>query len=183
MKAVPSGSIDCEAFDHGLLELRNTPNHTGRSPAQLLYGHPLRTCVPAHPAAYKMEWQPDKEDCDLRATQREQDVASRYNQHARSLPALAVNEQVRLQNPRTKRWDQVGTVMAYHEPRQYDVRVPCGRVLRRNRRFLRPDIALGTPQDTPLGPTTTSPSCGMCDAHDAARLGSGGGARCNLRRC
>ncbi|MPC42934.1 hypothetical protein E2C01_036568 [Portunus trituberculatus] len=40
--------------------------------------------------------------------------------------------------------------MAYHEPRQYDVRLPCGRVLRRNRRFLCPDIALGDPsKDAP----------------------------------
>ena len=47
-KVAPSGNLDCEAFDRDLLELQNTPNHTGRSPAQVLYGHPLRSCVSAH---------------------------------------------------------------------------------------------------------------------------------------
>ena len=28
MKVMPSGNMDCEAFDHELLEVRNTPNYT-----------------------------------------------------------------------------------------------------------------------------------------------------------
>ncbi|MPC91625.1 hypothetical protein E2C01_086675 [Portunus trituberculatus] len=92
-----------------------------------------------------MEWQPNKEECDLRATQRKQEVAFRYNQHARSLLALTVNDQVHLQNSRTKRWDQAGTVTAYHEPCQYDVSLPRGHVLCRNCHFLCPDI---TPVDS-----------------------------------
>ncbi|XP_068225896.1 uncharacterized protein [Palaemon carinicauda] len=38
LKTGLSGNIDFEDFGHGLLELRNTPNFTGRSPAQILYG-------------------------------------------------------------------------------------------------------------------------------------------------
>ena len=64
LKTAPSGNIDCEAFDRGLLELRNTPNHSGRSPAQVLYGHPLRTCVPAHPQSFMDKWQEKAQDCD-----------------------------------------------------------------------------------------------------------------------
>ncbi|XP_064122523.1 uncharacterized protein LOC135226743 [Macrobrachium nipponense] len=46
-KVAPSGNIDTEDFDRGLLEIRNTPNYAGRSPAQILYGQALRSCVPA----------------------------------------------------------------------------------------------------------------------------------------
>lgn len=45
LKTASSGNTDCEDFDRGLLELRNTPNSTGRSPAQILYGNSLRSCV------------------------------------------------------------------------------------------------------------------------------------------
>ena len=55
MKVAPSGNIDCEEFHRALYEHRNTPTHTERSPAQVLYGHPLRTCVPAHPEPFKKE--------------------------------------------------------------------------------------------------------------------------------
>nr|XP_027229813.1 uncharacterized protein LOC113821505 [Penaeus vannamei] len=64
LKTAPDGNIDCEAFDRGLLELRNTPTPAGRSPAQILYGHPLRTCVPAHPQSFSAEWQTKSDDWD-----------------------------------------------------------------------------------------------------------------------
>ncbi|XP_037775532.1 uncharacterized protein LOC119572495, partial [Penaeus monodon] len=62
MMTVPNGNIDHEQFDRGLLELRNTPNFTGRSPAQILFGMPLRSCVPAHSNAFMKEWQTKAED-------------------------------------------------------------------------------------------------------------------------
>ena len=40
-------------LDRGLLELRNTPRADGRSPAQVLFGYPLRSgSVPMHHRAY-----------------------------------------------------------------------------------------------------------------------------------
>ena len=47
---------DDDAFDRGLLELRNTPRPDGRSPAQVLFGRRLRTAVPAHRRAFTPEW-------------------------------------------------------------------------------------------------------------------------------
>ena len=51
-----SGDHDDHAFDRDLLELRNTPRPDGRSPAQVLYGRPLRSAVPAHRRAFAAEW-------------------------------------------------------------------------------------------------------------------------------
>lgn len=138
LKVAPSGNIDCEEFDRGLLELRNTPNFTGRSPAQVLYGHPLRSCVPAHPDAFSTEWQTKAEECDRRAAAQAKDAAARYDSQARELSRLYVGQHVRLQDPKTHRWDKVGVVMRVGKARTYDIRTASGRVLQRNRHFLRP---------------------------------------------
>ncbi|XP_068216422.1 uncharacterized protein [Palaemon carinicauda] len=138
LKTAPSGNIDCEEFDRGLLELRNTPNFTGRSPAQILYGHPLRTCVPAHPQSFSEEWQAKSEDCDRRAAARAEQVKQQYDQHARPLPKLEIGQTVRIQDPISHRWEKVGVVMGFGKSRDYEVRLPSGRVWWRNRRFLRP---------------------------------------------
>lgn len=153
MKVAPTGNIDCEDFDRGLLELRNTPTHTGRSPAQVLYGHPLRSCVPAHPESFKKKWQASTEACDRRAAKRAQDAEDRYNQHARSLPQLKIGDQVRVQDPVSLRWDKVGTVMGIGRSRDYHVKLPSGRVWWRNRRFLRP---VYFPSDIPATPDEPS---------------------------
>lgn len=138
LKATPAGNVNNEDFHRGLLEMRNTPDHTGRSPAQILYGHPLRTCVPAHPVSFQPEWQPDAEECDRRAAQRENTVQSRYNSRARQLSVLPENQRVRIQDPVSKHWYRTGTVVAMPRPRQYDVQLPNGRTIRRNRIHLRP---------------------------------------------
>ena len=104
----------------------------------MLYGHPLRSCVPAHPDAFSKEWQCKAEDCDRRAAARAEKVAARYDGQARELPKLHVGQHVRLQDPKTHRWDKVGLVMGCGKARTYEVRVPSGRVYWRNRRFLRP---------------------------------------------
>ncbi|XP_037803612.1 uncharacterized protein LOC119598044 [Penaeus monodon] len=114
LKVAPSGSIDCEAFNRGLLELRNTPNHTGRSPAQILYGRPLRSCIPAHAKAFTDEWQARDESCDRRAAAHVQDAWTRYDERAQPLRPLLSGEEIRL---------------------------PSGRVWWRNRRFLRPTMS------------------------------------------
>lgn len=138
MKVAPSGNIDCEEFDRGLLELRNTPNFTGRSPAQILFGRPLRSCVPAHPHSFSEDWQAKAEDCDRRAAARAKDSTARYDQHAHPLPRMKIGQHVRIQNPTSHRWDKVGVIMGIGKLRTYEVRLPSGRVYWRNRRFLRP---------------------------------------------
>ncbi|XP_068245332.1 uncharacterized protein [Palaemon carinicauda] len=99
LKTDQSGNIDNEDFDRGLLELRNTPNFTGHYPAQILYGWPLRSCIPAHPKAFSNEWQVKTEDCDCRAATRYEQVKTQYDQHGHSLPKLSVGQQVRIQDP------------------------------------------------------------------------------------
>ena len=103
LKVAPTGDIDCEAFDRGLLELRNTPTPAGLSPAQILYGHPLRTCVPAHPTSFTDEWQTKTEEYDRQMAARTSQDVSRYNIHACHLTMLTIGQHIRIQDPTTRR--------------------------------------------------------------------------------
>ncbi|KAG0700521.1 hypothetical protein GWK47_025541 [Chionoecetes opilio] len=76
--------------------------------------------------SFLMEWQTKTEICDRRAANRAQDVVTRYNAHSRPLPRLKINEQVRLQDPTSLRWDKVGTIMGTGRSRDYKARLPSG---------------------------------------------------------
>ncbi|XP_064100673.1 uncharacterized protein LOC135211285 [Macrobrachium nipponense] len=83
------------------------------------------------------EWQSRPKDCDRRAAARYKQVKTKYDKHAHPLPPLSVGQQVRIQDPTSHRWDKVGTVMGHGRSRDYQIRLPSGRVWWRNRRFLR----------------------------------------------
>ncbi|XP_076049705.1 uncharacterized protein LOC143030441 [Oratosquilla oratoria] len=105
LKTTPTSNFECEEFDRGLLELRNTPSPTGRSPAQSMYGRPLRTCVPTHPDSFS------EEDCVSRAASQTDQVQPRYNEHARPLLELSVGQPTQIQDRLFLRWDKVGVLM------------------------------------------------------------------------
>ena len=138
MKVSSNGDIrNCEAFDRGLLEIRNTPRPDGRSPAQLLYGKPLRSRVPAHAKSFAAKWQEATVDCDRRAAERFKTTVEQYNKRAKHLPPIPIGDSVRIQDPISKRWDKVGTIMGRGRNRDYLVKTAARGVLWRNRRFLR----------------------------------------------
>lgn len=137
LKVAPSGNLDTEEFAKGLLEIRNTPNYAGRSPAQVLYGQALRSCVPAHVSAFDQVWQQQADDYDRRIAAHADAIKAGYDSHARPLPPLKLEDYVRIQDPVSKRWDKTGVVMGIGKSRDYHVRLPSGRILWRNRRFLR----------------------------------------------
>ena len=56
LNLAPTGDFSTEAFSQGLLELRNTPGETGSSPAEIVFGHNLRSIVPAHHSSYATHW-------------------------------------------------------------------------------------------------------------------------------
>ena len=129
--------IDTDQFQQGLLKLRNSPRADGLSPAQVLYGRPLRSAVPAHHRAFADVWQRAAEECDEKAAVKSQ-TAEYYDRSARSLRPLRVSQQVLLQDPKTGLWDRTGTIVGVGNRRDYLIRLPSGRTYWRNRRYLRP---------------------------------------------
>ncbi|XP_068221433.1 uncharacterized protein [Palaemon carinicauda] len=103
LKTAPSGNIDCEEFDRRLLELCNTPNITGCSPAQISDSHPLHTRVPAHPQSFSKEWHAKSEGCDHRTPARAEQVKLQYDQHAQPLLKLGTGQTVKTQDMTSNR--------------------------------------------------------------------------------
>ena len=150
--------MDSDAYAEGLLELRNTPRADGRSPAQVLFGHPLRSTVPAHHRAFADRWQRAADACDAKAAAQQERTTERYDASARRHSALRMGQHVLLQDPVSGMWDRTGVITAVGRRRDYLVRLPSGRIYWRNRRYLRPQRALiaesaPAPPPSPRGPT------------------------------
>ena len=169
-----NGGLDTEAVAAGLLQYRNTPDpSSGLSPAQVVFGRPIRDLLPLAPhtqvfnnpavhPVWRETWAQQEEALRLRfATQVEQ-----LDSRTRALPALSPGDIVRLQNQsgsHGKRWDRTGVVIVAHEHDQYLVKVHgSGRTTLRNRQFLRRIQNLaGTgpaPAPYPTAATTRLPS-------------------------
>ena len=154
IKSVPNGRLDDESFQQALLEWRNTPRSDGLSPAQRIFGHPLRSLVPAHHRSYAKEWQNSMEECDRFNAEQKTSATDRYNERARPLEPLNIGTPVRIQDPNSKLWDRSGIIISKGRHRDYRVKQPSGRILWRNRRFLRENVA---PPDTSLAPPVAAP--------------------------
>ena len=136
-KTACNGNVkDSDEFAKGLLELRNTPRVNGLSPAQILFGRSLRSCVPAHKSAFKPTWHDMAREYDRHHAIQESAV-HHYNTRAKSLSQLAVGDNVRIQDPRSKRWELTGIIVSVEPHRSYLIKTPSGRVYHRNRRFIR----------------------------------------------
>ena len=159
-----SRQLDQELWVQGVLQHRNTPGPSGRSPAEILYGRPVRDLVPAHRRNFAAEWQTSADAADAAAARRQERVEARYNSRATDLPVLQVGARVAVQDQDTKRWDRYGQITEVGKNRRYLIKMTSGRVLSRNRRHIRrrfghatPDDLLASDRGTSL-PCTASPS-------------------------
>lgn len=84
LKTTTKGRLDDDAFERGLLELRNTQRADNRSPAQILFGHPLRTRVQTHHRAFAPEWQRAADECDAKADRIRQDAKQPFSSTTRT---------------------------------------------------------------------------------------------------
>ena len=84
--------------------------------------------------------------------------------HRRDLPELSFGSKVAIQNSHTKLWDVYGTITAIGPYRRYYIKTAGGRVLTRNRCYIRrrfpvvPPESQHTPQPTPVPPPPPVPT-------------------------
>ena len=134
-----------DEFRKGLNVLRSTPlinlstkqGREGPSPVQLLYGRQNRLPnLPSMPSCYEpIDWHSASEYKKETARIRKR----YYDQNARNLSQLKVNQRVVVQCPKTKRWSAYGQILKVQDTmRSYLVQLEDGSILDRNRRLIRP---------------------------------------------
>ena len=167
----PNGSLNNDNFLRAILQVRNTPDPDSNiSPAQILFGRPLRDAFSFVNRLSKFE------NPSIRSTWREawsckeEALKTRYartietlNKGTRAIPALKPGDKVFIQNqsgPHPTKWDASGTIMERGQHDQYTVKVDgTGRLTLRNRRFLRKFTPVTTSiSHTPLPMIQSLPS-------------------------
>ena len=132
-----------------MLQLRNTPDPDCKvSPAQILFGRPLRDAFsftnrvvkfdnPAIHPVWREAWRAKETALRTRFAK----SVETLNAHAHQLPKLALGDRVFVQNQtglHPNKWDRSGMVVEGKEHDQYLVKLDgTGRLTLRNRRFLR----------------------------------------------
>ena len=142
-------------FSSRLLDFRNTPNVSGKSPAQMFFGRRLRDRLPHLPGANDLEVANAKVGAENRKLLMEQ----QKNKQGTSLRSLSINQRVLVQNPISKSWDDQGIITKVRPlGRSFEIFMDSGKTILRNRTLLRPIFSHHTPaQDSTANPTHQQP--------------------------
>ena len=163
------GSPDIDRIAQALLQHRNTPDSEyGMSPAQLVYGRPMRDFLPIRPGDFSPSevWIDNREKRELAMRKRLIRGTERWSAHTRDLPQLTPGTRVLIQNQHgagkiAKRWDKSGMILEHLGFNKYRVKVDgSGRVTDRNRQFLRKftPVTPSLPGPSPLSSHVTPPA-------------------------
>ena len=146
--------VDSESFAAGILLYRNTPcSPTNRSPAEILFGRQLRDNLPVSRKLLKPNLRFDVEN-------RRRDAYAKVDKYSPrvQLPLLRPGTRVFVQNPMTKKWTSEGSVISFgHNEREYLIEMENGKIMRRNRHFLREKlVATEMPPPQPFPPMSSN---------------------------
>jgi hypothetical protein len=120
-----------------LMLFRNAPRcGGGPSPAESVFGRPIRDGLPAHARSFAQEWQRPTDELDKRAEASREKSKEFYNTKTHTLPVLAIGDHVLIQDPTSALWSTPATVICIGSNRDYLVRTANGKEFRRNRRHL-----------------------------------------------
>jgi len=137
-KTTEDGNIDSDEYHAGLLEYRNTPGNAGLSPAEIVFGHSLRSLVPAHHSNFNNKWKDLSKEWDEKMNDYREKAEFNYNKGAKDLTPIKITTNVYIQDPETKRWNRKGMVVGIGKFRNYLIKTTSGSLLWRNRRHLIP---------------------------------------------
>ena len=130
-------TVDRDGIVEAILIFKNTPMYDGRVPSVMVFGRPIRDSLPAHRRNFDAAWQRSVEEMEAQAERVHQRVEERYNRTSKPLPRLHLGAPVAVQNPVTKTWTRHGRIVERMKNNDFLIKLVSGRILRRNRRFIR----------------------------------------------
>lgn len=155
-----NGKWDADRMAQALLLFRNAPRcGGGASPAEAVFGHPIRDTLPAHPRSFTNQWQRPEEELKERTEAARERSAAFYNRTAHPLTDLSIGDHVLIQDPTNGQWLTAGEVTEVGLNRDYLIKTNNGKVFRRNRRhLLRRVPVLPTPPTSSMEHQLNQPS-------------------------
>ena len=115
----------------------------------------------SHRRSFLPQWQRPAQEATQQAEDTSKSSAAYYNLHTHNLPDIHVGSHVAAQNPQSRLWDIYGIVTEIGPHRRYYIKTTGGRVLVRNRCFLRC-----------LVPTSVPNGLGPCKSMDSTTSGA-----------
>ena len=160
-----TGSLDKDSVSCALLTYRNTPlQDCSISPAELLYGRPLRDHLPMLPPQQMSvlpKWKEVRNAREAVLSTRMIERAEASSQTRNPLQALSPGQHVLIQNGNGRaptRWDRSGMVVEALPFRQYRIKYDgSGRLQVRNRQHLKAFIPPSTHNSYPAAPSIIIP--------------------------
>ena len=135
-KTTTNGNLNNDEYCAGLLEYKNTPMRGTLSPAEIVFGHPLISLVPAHHSTFANRWKACKETFEESISKYKEIRKNFYNEKIRDLQSVKMSLHIYLQDLITKRWNMTGEIVGKNRNRSYLVKTLSGTLLWRNRNFL-----------------------------------------------
>ena len=87
--------------------------------------------------AFDEKWKILSDKADEKQASIREKAQAYYNTNARDLKPFSVGTHIHIQDTISKKWDRTGIIVGVGERRNYRIKLPSGRVLWRNRRYLR----------------------------------------------
>ena len=93
------------------MEIHNTPQANGLSPAPVVFNRPIRSKVVAHPTSFAPASPTEVEQAAKKNSELSRKSEDNYNLDAKELPVLDLQTFVRVQDPVTKRRSSTGKII------------------------------------------------------------------------
>ena len=155
------GSLDNDSAAAAIMQYGNSPlPHLNLNPAQLMLHRTLCDQLPTNLKYYELhqEWIISADEHEKALAKRNEEILTRYNKTAKTLPELSIGTQVLIHQPKkrsTPQWIKTAEIISKLPNRQYKVKCHAtGRVTLRNRRFNKP---LPTPHQSTTPHPVISP--------------------------